>query len=178
MEGTCEALADPGKRWPRDNEFLKAIRTYSLYTDSRAEQRRLVLESLELIYGVKERAVLDGLTVEHVMPQSLTPEWREALGERADEIHRQFLHTLGNLTLTGYNSPLSNDPFASKRKTFARSPLAMNREIATESTWSATQILERADRLGEKALSIWPGSPPRVLGQLLRDDGTIEDIVE
>ena len=98
-----------------------------------------------------------GLTVEHVMPQDLTDEWREALGPDATSIHARLLHTLGNLTLTGYNPELSNRPFSEKRRFFKVSNLAMNREIAEEIEWGPEQVRIRADRLATRAVEIWPG---------------------
>ena len=98
------------------------------------------------------------------MPQNLNGEWREALGsENADTIHRQLVHTLGNLTLTGYNPELSDRPFQDKRTYLADSNIAMNRDIAEEADWGPEQIRARAERLAERAIEIWPGPlPPEV----------------
>ena len=90
------------------------------------------------------------------MPQGLTEDGG-ALGPDGDAIHSRFLHTLGNLTLTGYNPELSNSPFAEKRRRLADSNLALNREIAEEAEWGPEQILDRAERLTAQAVSIWPG---------------------
>ena len=67
------------------------------------------------------------------------------------------MHTLGNLTLTGYNPELSNRPFNEKRRLFQSSNLAMNREIADETEWGPEQIRSRAERLAARAKAIWPG---------------------
>ena len=141
------SLPTARRRWPNDDEFREGLLTYRLYTGSRAEQN----------HAHKEPADLRGLTVEHVMPQGLTEEWRNALGPDGDAIHSRFLHTLGNLTLTGYNPELSNSPFAEKRRRLADSNLALNREIAEEAEWGPEQILDRAERLTAQAVSIWPG---------------------
>ena len=156
-EATRAALSEPGRRWPDDEAFRAGIHTYPLYTDSRAEQRRVILESVELSYGHKEPAELAGLTVEHVMPQDLTDAWRETLGADADGVHDRLLHTLGNLTLTGYNPELSNRPFIEKRAFFAESHLAMNREIAPVTSWTADDIRARSDRLADRAILRWRG---------------------
>ena len=145
------------RRWPDDDEFRDGLLTYSLYTGSRAEQRRLVIETLEQRHAHKEPPDLRGLTVEHVMPQGLTQEWRDALGPDGDAFHTRFLHTLGNLTLTGYNPELSNSPFQEKRRRLADSNLALNREIAEETEWGPEQIRDRAERLAEQAVLIWTG---------------------
>lgn len=161
FEAVRQALAQPTgrRRWPKDREFCEGLASYELYEGSRSEQRRLVLEALEQDYAHKEPVDLRGLTVEHVMPQDLTDDWRRALGPDASSIHTRLLHTLGNLTLTGYNPELSNRPFSEKRGLFQESKLEMNREIAEETDWGPEQIRSRADRLAERAVQVWP-SPP------------------
>ncbi|MEI2750210.1 MAG: HNH endonuclease family protein [Ferruginibacter sp.] len=68
-------------------------------------------------HGKKERVAIDEYTIEHIMPQSepLPPAWRKELGPEWERIHATYLHTLGNLTLTGYNSEYGNRPFTVKR---------------------------------------------------------------
>ena len=163
VEGTRAVLSEPSRRWPADGDFREAVLRMPLYTDGRPEQRRLVLETLEEDYGSKEPVDLSALTIEHVMPQTLTEEWVAALGEGAEERHQKTVHTLGNLTLTGYNPELSNGPFPVKREKLAQSNVAMNKEIALEDGWGFVQIEERGRRLAERALGIWPGpaSPSR-----------------
>ena len=163
VEAVRRALSQPRgrRRWPDDEEFRAGLRTYGLYEGSRPEQRRLIIETFEQHYAHKEPAELRGLTVEHVMPQALTEDWRDALGPEADAIHRDLLHTLGNLTLTGYNPELSNRPFSEKRGMFQDSNLTMNKEIAEEAEWGPEQILSRAERLATRAIEIWPGPVER-----------------
>ena len=155
------ALSDPGRRWPRDEDFHEALLRFPLYTEGRYEQRRIILESLEKHYGSKESVDFSSLNIEHVMPQTLTEEWREVLGEDAEEIHAKMVHLLGNLTLTGYNPELSNKPFSIKREMLAQSNVEMNKELALQSEWTAEEISERGRRLAERALEIWQG--PTVL---------------
>jgi hypothetical protein len=157
VEGIRSVLSEPSRRWPRDAEFVKGIAEFELYLNGRPDQRRLILEALELSYEHKEPVDLDSLTVEHVMPQTLTPEWKAQLGSDAEDIHASYVHVLGNLTLTGYNPELSNRPFAEKRKLLSNSSLAMNREIADAETWDAEAIDARAAKLARRALKIWPG---------------------
>ena len=116
-----------------------------------------MLETLEQNYAHKEQADLRGLTVEHVMPQSLTNAWRNALGPDWSSLHTHLLHTLGNLTLTGYNPELSTRPFSEKRRLFRNSNLEMNKEIADDAEWGPEQIRSRAERLAARAIKIWPG---------------------
>ena len=157
VQGVRAVLSEPGRRWPSDQSFGDGILKYPLYTDSRSAQRRLILETLELSYGSKEPIVFKDLTVEHVMPQDLTAEWREELGESAEEIHRTLLHTLGNLTLTGYNPELSNHPYAKKREYLTNSHLDMNLEIACSTSWGGQEILDRGQQLAGLAMKLWPG---------------------
>ena len=159
-EGTRAVLSEPSRRWPRDDDFRKAVVELPLYTDGRAEQRRLILETMEESYGTKEPVDLSALTIEHVMPRTLTAEWLAALGEFAEERHQRLVHTIGNLTLTGYNSELSNGPFHAKRAKLAQSNVEMNKEIAREEKWGFAQIEERGEWLAELALAIWPGPAP------------------
>lgn len=156
VEATHIALSDPGRRWPLDEDFRESVRRLPLFNEGRYEQRRLILETLEKSYGSKEAANLEPLSIEHVMPQTLTDEWREALGEDAVEIHAQNVHLLGNLTLTGYNPELSNSSFSVKKEKLAQSNLEMNKEIARETEWGPRQIDERGERLAERALKVWP----------------------
>ncbi len=159
VEAVRNALSQPSgrRRWPKNKEFKEGLLAYKLYEGSRSEQRRLIIETFEQDHAHKEPAELRGLTVEHIMPQELTDDWRDALGLGANEIHTRLLHTLGNLTLTGYNPELSNRSFNDKRRLFLDSNLAMNREIAEEVEWGPEQIRARAERLAAKAIEIWPG---------------------
>jgi hypothetical protein len=157
MEGTRAVLSEPSRRWPTDAQFKDGILRYPLYTDSGHDQPRLILESLEESFQHKEHVIRSNLTIEHIMPQKLTSEWREELGTNTEEIHKRLLHVLGNLTLTGYNPELSNATFKRKRAVLQASNLEMNKEIAMESEWTAQQIEERGQRLAERAIQIWPG---------------------
>jgi hypothetical protein len=92
------------------------------------------------------------------MPQTLTPAWEKELGENSREIHMTYLHTLGNLTLTGYNSKYSNKPFSEKKtmeKGFNESRLYLNSYLSQIDTWNLENIQERARQLKDKSLSIW-----------------------
>src|SRR5690606_25518956 len=114
-------------------------------------------------YGSKEPVAPDSLTIEHVMPQTPTAEWRQMLSsdlkpdENFAEAHEALVHTLGNLTLTGYNSELSNSSFAVKRVQLAKSGLSLNQEIAARERWGRPEIHARADSLADRIISIWPG---------------------
>ena len=99
-------------------------------------------------------------TIEHIMPQNenLNAQWRADLGEKWKDIHAQYLHTLGNLTLTGYNSEYSDRAFKDKRDMiggFRQSPLRLNEGLGACDVWNEQAIQKRANHLAEKATKIW-----------------------
>lgn len=96
------------------------------------------------------------ITVEHIMPRTLTPKWRIDLGPKCDAIYTELLHTIGNLTFTGYNSELSNKSFAEKKETYLQSNVAICRQVAEYEKWGKDEILDRASKLFDIALKIWP----------------------
>lgn len=89
------------------------------------------------------------------MPQMLTDWWRQHLGEDFEATHELMLHTIGNLTLTGYNPELSNADFPHKRQLFKESHLSLNKWFVDQEKWDEETILIRAESLAEVALSIW-----------------------
>jgi len=113
------------------------------------------LEGLESRVAGKEQCQTGDLTIEHIMPQELSEAWIINLGADARAIHKELLHTLGNLTLTGYNPELSNGAFKSKLKHFITSNVALNKRIASEAEWGRLQIEQRASQLAALAVSIW-----------------------
>jgi alkylated DNA nucleotide flippase Atl1 len=153
-----------GRKYYATNEAVRdAVGSIPYYLNGRPHQRNLVLRWLEESYGSKEPVAADTLTIEHLLPQSPTAEWRQSLAvdlgpeENVDEVHESLVHTLGNLTLTGYNSELSNSPFAVKRAGLARSGIRLNQEIAAQQRWGRPQIQTRAQALADRVISIWPG---------------------
>ena len=101
------------RRFPNDEEFKRELQLRDLYNFPR---RSYWLRRLEN-YGRKERVEVDEYTIEHILPQNenLSKEWKEALGAEWERIRETWLHTLGNLTLTGYNSEYSDRTFVEKR---------------------------------------------------------------
>lgn len=154
IEGLKRSLQTKG--YPKDVEFRSRLADAKLYGGDRAKRGKLILERLETHHGHREQVNLDGSTVEHVMPQTLTEEWQSHLGADWDVTHELLLHTLGNLTLTGYNSPLSNEPFAAKKAIFGRSHIDLNRYFDRIETWDREAIEARASHLADVALSVWP----------------------
>jgi predicted transport protein len=154
------------RRFPSDDEFKQELSSRDLYN---FRSRSYWLRRLEN-YGRKERVLVDEYTIEHIMPQNenLSTEWRAALGPDWERVHQTLLHTLGNLTLTGYNSEYSDRPFADKRDMeggFTDSPLKLNGGLGALETWDEAAITARAAKLASLAAQVWsgPGLAPDVL---------------
>ena len=144
------------RRFPRDDEFKRELRVRDLYNFPR---RSYLLRRLEN-HERKERVPVDEYTIEHIMPQNedLSAKWRNNLGPEWERVHEALLHTLGNLTLTGYNSEYSDRPFAEKRDMeggFRMSPLRLNEAIGSLERWDERAIQDRATRLSDVAASVW-----------------------
>lgn len=156
------------RAFPTDEEFLQALTTTDLYHFKR---RTYFLRHLEN-FGRKEHVAIEDYTIEHILPQNenLSAAWQEALGSDWADVQARYLHTLGNLTLTGYNSEYSDHPFLVKRDMeggFKDSPLRLNKGLGTLDTWNAEQIEARAARLADNARAIWvrPSLSAEVLAQ-------------
>ena len=144
------------RRFPRDDEFKRELQVRDLYNFPR---RSYLLRRLEN-HERKERVPVDEYTIEHIMPQNedLSAKWRNDLGPEWERLHEALLHTLGNLTLTGYNSEYSDRPFAEKRDMeggFRMSPLRLNEAIGSLERWDERAIHARATRLADLAASVW-----------------------
>jgi uncharacterized protein with ParB-like and HNH nuclease domain len=142
-----------GRRWPKDEEFQEAWMRGHMYS---RKVCRLIIESLEEAHDHKEQASFAQATIEHVLPQTMTDAWREALGPEAEALHERLCDTIGNLTLSAYNSNLSNLPFPHKKKLLTESNYVLNRYFTPLDTWNANAIEERAAALWELAKEIWP----------------------
>ena len=160
VEGTRTILSE--RALPRDEEFRDRLDTARLYGGGERRAKTLIiLGRLEAALGHKEQVDTSVLTIEHVMPQTLTDWWKSHLGEDWEEEHEQLLHTLGNLTLTNYNPELSNRPYPEKRALLADSHVALNAYFGDVTNWNEGEIQRRADALADLALTVWPyfGTP-------------------
>jgi len=154
------------RRFPSDDEFQRDLQTRDLYNFPR---RSYWLRRLEN-HGRKERVPVDEYTIEHILPQNenLSAAWKSALGPEWARVQKTWLHTLGNLTLTGYNSEYSDRPFAEKRDMkggLKESPLKLNTGLGQLEQWNEEAIKTRAKRLAEMAVKVWraPKLAPDVL---------------
>ena len=166
-------LLDSYKRFPDDTEFEKEIISKDVYN---FRSRNYLLSKLEN-FKRKEFVNVDEYTIEHIFPQNqnLSEEWQNMLGEEWQDIQKKYLHTLGNLTLTGYNSEMSDHPFARKKSIeggFDDSPLRLNTYLRTASQWTPLEIGERAGELSQKATFIWdsPKLSSEILERYLQKD--------
>ncbi|AFF20327.1 hypothetical protein HPELS_03915 [Helicobacter pylori ELS37] len=141
-------------KFPKDSEFKNLFTTIDFYN---LKEKKYFLERLEN-FDTKEPVNTQECTIEHIMPQTLTEEWKRDLGENFQAIHDKYLHTIGNLTLTGYNEKYSNNSFQEKRdmeKGFKQSPLRLNQSLRDLEVFGEEQIKKRANDLADWALKIW-----------------------
>lgn len=144
------------RRFPSDEEFKREIQVRDLYN---FRSRSYWLRRLEN-HGRKERVMVDEYTIEHILPQNpnLSQAWKDSLGREWERVRDTWLHTLGNLTLTGYNSEYSDRVFTEKRDMaggFKESPLKLNQGLGLIEHWNEEEIKSRAKRWSEVAASVW-----------------------
>ena len=149
-------LRDDYKEFPDDEKFEKAFVSRDIYN---MRSRNFILSHLEN-YGNKAPIIIENYTIEHIMPQNSNPrdEWKTMLGANWKEIQKTYLHTIGNLTLTAYNSEMSDNPFMVKMDMeggFKESALRLNAYLVKLTEWNEQHIKERAKLLAEKAEQIW-----------------------
>ncbi len=145
-----------GSRFPHDDEFRGALVTKDVYNYPR---RNYILRKMEN-YQRKELVAIENYTIEHIMPQNarISDAWKQELGSDWNVVHEKYLHTIGNLTLTGYNSALSDRPFYEKRTMqggFDHSPLKLNESVAHVEHWDQQAIEKRAAQLADLAINVW-----------------------
>lgn len=138
--------------FPRDEEFRNEFVKKDLY---KTKIDKYTLYQLEKYKSKETIALSDDITIEHIMPQKLNPSWQIDLGNKYEEIYTEYLHTIGNLTLTGYNSNLSNKSFADKKEIYNDSNVYLNRSISHYDLWNKESIVNRAKELFEIAKEIW-----------------------
>jgi len=185
------------KGYPKDNEFYLLFKEANLYgSGDRKNKTKLILESLEESYAHKELVSFDNLTIEHIMPQTLSEWWQQHLGDDWEETHELYLHTIGNLTLSAYNPELSNANFPDKKQIYSKSHLELNTYFSNVCSWTRREIEQRAEVLAKTALQIWSyfgeakdtssslgkvtGTTPtelKILGQVFQV-GTWRDVLE
>jgi len=146
--------------WPDDAAFVPHLVEFSIYKRER-NKCRLLLETLEHEHHHKEEVNLKRLTVEHVLPQAIDGDdddgksWQRMLGPNWLVLHEKWLHTLGNLTLTGYNPELGNGSFADKQAAFAESKVSLNQHFLELAQWNDQDIKQRGLQLAQLVARTW-----------------------
>ena len=149
-------------RFPDDDEFAERFTERPIY-QMNSKNKIYIMERLENYSTLEDKDVYghcdDGTySIEHIMPQHLTPAWIKALGEDYEEIREMWLHRIANLTLTAYNSKYSNSTFEEKKSMkngFEDSGIRMNTYIAKKDKWTLAELEERNQYLMGRALEIW-----------------------
>ena len=170
--------------FPTDSAFAEGLRHRNVYT-MLSRHRAYLFERLENGDSAEYKEIYRRLdsgeyTIEHICPQKLTPAWSAELGDRAEEIHQEWLHRLANLTLTAYNAQYSNAPFSEKKSMpdgYLQSGLKLNQRIAQKDRWGLPELEERTQELTTLALKLWPyaataySAPKKQYGEAALDDG-------
>ena len=164
---------DSNRRLPGDEEFARELNVKDIYS---FRNRNFLLRKLEN-YDRKEQVNIDDYTIEHIMPQNtdLSEEWQTDLGPEWRIVQGKYLHTIGNLTLTGYNPELSDRPFREKRDMtggFKDSPIRLNRSLATLDLWNEEEIQRRAAQIAGLAVRIWP--MPQLTSEILEQQALLD----
>ena len=148
---------------PNDNKFIDGLFFSNMYASAKSKILRYFFDIIE--NDNKEPVDMSSLTIEHIMPETLSKKWQESLGENYQEIYDKYIHTLGNLSITGYNSEYSNYSFDEKKKIFMNfvnegktKIIKLNSELMNEeiSNWGEEEINNRANRLSKIIIEKFP----------------------
>lgn len=158
--------------FPTDHEVKESFPTRQIYRIP-SSYRNFLFERMENENSPEANDTIvekmkDGtFTIEHIMPQTLTPQWKQELGENWEEIHTTYLHTFANLTLTGFNTSYSNHSFQEKKEGyidkngnkvngFDNSAFCLSNYLKHCTKWTLEEILERQNILLDNFLHLWP----------------------
>ncbi len=155
-------------RFPLDDEFKEKFKERNVYSHGKR-----CVHLLERLSNYEKKRLVDVenllekniLSIEHIMPQTLTPEWEKDLGDNYQKVHDKYLHTIGNLTLTAYNSEYQNKPFQEKRdmvRGYKECVLWLNRDLAKFDKWTEEEIQIRAKKLIKQSIKIWAKPPESI----------------
>ncbi|WP_282925226.1 DUF4268 domain-containing protein [Peptoniphilus genitalis] len=163
-------------RFPKDEEFYENLNNKEIYL-MRGGFKNYLFNKIENYKTVETKDIYNHLddgtySIEHIMPQKLNDDWFEELGDNAEEIHEKWIHKLGNLTITGYNSDMGNSSFTKKRDGkhgFKKSGIRMNQDLALLDSWGEEEIEKRQkDLLNLSVYEIW--KYPTTNFELQRED--------
>lgn len=156
------------KYFATDEQVRDAVRSQPFYLRGLRTQQKLILKWISQSINPREEVDVEQATIEHILPQTITPEWRSELeadledGETVEALHEQLVHSLGNLTLTGYNSQLSNRPFPAKKTDYRRSSFtALNELVLEAGRWGRPEITARGEWFADRIIEQWVGPNER-----------------
>lgn len=158
----CLKLIDDILKVASDTEIKDTLKTLKIYSLS-SSRTKTILDKLENNRR-KEYVPTSEYTIEHIMPQTLSDDWKSDLGADANRIHETYVHTIGNLTLTGYNSEYQNKRFSDKVDCtdkagnaigYRHTPIKISSYLTTVSKWGEDEILARAEMLSDELITIW-----------------------
>lgn len=149
-------------RFPNDDDFSLMFTEKPIY-QMNSKNKIYILERLENFGTLEDKDIYrhydEGeYSIEHIMPQHLTPAWIKELGDSYEEIHDTWLHRIANLTLTAYNSKYSNSTFVEKKTMkngFEDSGIRLNTYVSKKDKWTLAELRDRNDYLLKRALNIW-----------------------
>lgn len=165
--------------FPSDEEFKESFMKFKLYR-MQTQVKNYIIRELEN-FNNKERITIKSIdekaiSIEHIMPQTLTPAWKNSLGEKYLDVYEKYIDTIGNLTLTAYNSELQNKPFEEKKETYKQSKLYLNSNLENYTEWKENEILDRAEVLSQRALEVWEEPKTEYIEK--EDENLIYDLSE
>lgn len=171
IPGSIHKYLSTGKRkYLTDKQILEIICSSPMYGRGRKAHLALIIEWLVQVDQGKDKLDYSKMTIEHVLPQSLKGEARTefaallAQGEDVDIVHESLVDTLGNLTLTHYNSELSNKAFSEKRASWLQNTAVLaNQEISESTNWGPMEIKTRSENLAKRAIELWAGPDESLL---------------
>lgn len=145
-----------------DSEVRRAVAESPFFEKGRREHKRVFMRWLEQSYGSKEPIDTSKLSIEHVMPQTPNSDWVSYLvgkygKDRYLDEFNATVHTLGNLTLSGYNSELGNQSFSSKKSEYTKTGIRLSANLLEHNEWGPDQIRQRSSQLAERIIAHWPG---------------------
>lgn len=149
--------------WPTDEEFMEAFKKYNFYKTYKDYVQRKLENAIS-----NDHHNWKPDSIEHIMPETLSADWKKRLGENYAEIHGEYLHTIGNLSPLNQrdNSINSNDPFKTKLPQYKNSSWRLTRDVWEDfhnvEDWGVNEIKKRADALAYEAVKIWHGPERRV----------------
>ncbi len=160
--GQISGLRNQSVGVPDGAKVCQGVRSRKAYGGSATRTASAILCALMEAEHGDAAPARSTLTIEHIMPRTLTPEWRDDLGEDAEELHGEYCNRLPNLTLSGdvTNSRMGARPFDQKRKDYENNPIGLTRRIADEDRWDREALERRAECLARRVLDRWPWSDP------------------